>query len=114
MRRLFNLGWVTSSRQSLVFQSKLDASLDAGDDHFQCYGIEPAFRDDNIGIAFRRLNKFQVHGADSIQILLDNRIAGTASFSNIALQPANEADVRICIYKDFYIKQGTQLHFGKY
>ncbi len=41
--------------------------------HFYCHPIVATLRDDQIGIAFARLDKVEMHGAHRFQILLYNR-----------------------------------------
>ncbi len=72
-----------------------------------------AFRDDDIGIALGWLDKFQVHGTDSVQILLDHGIGRAPAFVDVPLETADEAQVSIGIHEDLDIEHLAQRGFGE-
>ena len=93
--------------------SDAQQSFDPRHDDIHRHGIQAAFGDDDIGIALGRLDKFQVHGADGGQVLVDDRLGGATALGDVALQAADEADIGIRIDEDLDIEQLAQLGFGK-
>ena len=71
--------------------------LDLAQQHLQCNGVEPAFRNDDIHILLARFYKLLMHGLYRIHILADNRIKGTATLLNISEQPTDQSDVCVGI-----------------
>ena len=74
---------------------------DPRDDHIDRHRVEPAAGDDNVGVALGRLDELQVHGAHRPQILLDHRLDRPPALGDIALQPADEAQVALGIDEQF-------------
>ena len=65
---------------------RLNHPLNLGDDHLNTFFILAAVGDNYISMALAGFDKFQVHGSDGSQILLDDVIYGAASFQYVALQ----------------------------
>lgn len=61
--------------------------------------IITAFGDDNIGIFLAGLHKLLMHGLHGIDILVDHGFQTSGPFHDIPLDPADQADIRIRIYK---------------
>ena len=71
-----------------------------------------AFRDDEIGVFFRRLNKSFMHRLNRAQILVMDRLDAPTTFLDIAEYPAEDAYIRISINKDFDIKHIAEVLVG--
>ncbi len=85
----------------------------AGGYHLHRDGVQPAFGDDHIGIAFGRLDKLHVHGADGGEVLVDDHLGRPAALGDVALQAADEADVGVGIDKNLDIEQLAQIRVAK-
>ncbi len=79
--------------------------FDSADDEIESDGVEAALRDDEIGVSLGRLDELEMHGTDGLEPLIDDRLDGSAAFGEIAIQPADEADVRIGIDKELDIDE---------
>ena len=61
--------------------------------------IITAFGDDDIGIFLAGLHKLLMHGLHGIDILVDHGFQTSGPFHDIPLDPADQADIGIRIYK---------------
>ncbi len=69
------------------------------------YLVISSLRDDDIGIAFGRFNKLQVHGLYSFLITFEHLNHCSASLGNIPVYNPAQPVIRICIHINFYILQ---------
>ncbi len=76
--------------------------------HVRSHAVEAAIQDNDIRKAFGGFNKLNVTGADGSKILVNHGIDCSAAFLQVALQAANEADIRISIHKYLHINQLAQ------
>ena len=67
-------------------------------------GVLATLRHDNIGEAFFRLDKGQVHRADGGQILADDALGRTPALGHVALEPADEAQIGVRIHVDLHVE----------
>lgn len=74
------------------------------DAHF----IVAAFGNDDVGVSFAGLDEFEVHGADSFLILLDDGFQSPAALEHVTDQAANEADIGVGIDEDLQVHQISQ------
>jgi hypothetical protein len=84
-----------------------------GHNHVQGSGIVTTFRNDNVGVALGWLDEFQVHRADSMQILFDHGIGRSPAFVDVPLQAADESEVGIRIHEDLDVEHFPERRFGE-
>jgi len=60
--------------------------------------VSPA-RNDDVGVTLARLDELEMHRLDGGQILLDDLVERPAADVSVALDPANEPDVRVSVYE---------------
>src|SRR3972149_3245438 len=82
---------------------------DPCDDHIHRHSVEPPFGEDHIGIALGRLDELEMHGSHAGLILLNHTVDRPAALYQIALQPADEADVGIGVDEDFDVEKPAQV-----
>ena len=75
--------------------------------------IMPAFGDNNIGIALRRLDEHLVHGLDRGQILRDDRLQVAAAVAHVAHDAPQDAHIGVRIDKELDVQPLAQLRLGK-
>ena len=63
-----------------------------------------AFGNNQIGVAFRRLDKLEVHRAHGGVILRDDGFDRATAFDNIALKPSNKSNIVGSINENFDIQ----------
>ena len=56
--------------------------------------VAAAAGDDDIGKVFGWLDKLEIHGTDSVFILLKNAVDASSAFVNISFQAPHQADVQ--------------------
>src|SRR5205085_2415661 len=61
------------------------------------------FRNDHIRMAFRRLDKFEVHRSDRALILLERSLKGSSALGDVPSQAAHQTDIVRCIDKYSYV-----------
>src|SRR5579883_3238053 len=86
----------------------LNGVEDGGANQFDGDVVLAALRHDDVGVAFRRLDKGNVHRSDGGKILRDHTLHRPPTVAYIAQQPANEAQVSIGIHKDLDIEEVAQ------
>eukprot|EP00327_Prymnesium_parvum_P028707 CAMPEP_0195579036 /NCGR_PEP_ID=MMETSP0814-20130614/13180_1 /TAXON_ID=97485 /ORGANISM="Prymnesium parvum, Strain Texoma1" /LENGTH=334 /DNA_ID=CAMNT_0040715673 /DNA_START=107 /DNA_END=1107 /DNA_ORIENTATION=+ len=82
--------------------------LESGDHHLQRDRVE-ASGDDHVGVALARLDELIVHRPDGIEVLADHRAHLAATLADVALQPADEADIRVRVDEDLDVEHVSQL-----
>jgi hypothetical protein len=77
----------------------LQSPLDLSDDHLDRDRVVSAARDDHVRVALARLDEFAMHRLNGREVLLDDLVEWPAANVGIALDAANEPDVRICVHE---------------
>lgn len=77
--------------------------LDFSDDHFDRYRVVAAARDDDVCVTFARLDELEVHRLHRGKVLIDDLAKWPASRREVALDSADEANVRIGIDENFHV-----------
>src|SRR5436853_737028 len=95
---LRNLFLVACQRRANLARDKIDSNV-----------VETAFRNDNVRVPFRGLDKLKVHRPDDGRILADDRFDSTAALVNIAIKAANESNIGVGVDKNLKIHQAPQL-----
>ena len=72
----------------------------------------PAFGDNNIGVALRRLDEHLVHGLDRGQILRDDRLQVAAAVAHVAHDAPQDAHIGIRVDKELDVQPLAQLGLG--
>src|SRR5687767_3500494 len=83
----------------------VDTLPDLRDDHLDRDRIVSASWNNDVCIAFARLDELQVHRLDSRQVLLDDLREGAAAGGHVALDPPDEADICVCVDEDLDVAQ---------
>ena len=73
-------------------------TLDAVNDHFQCNQILATLQNNQVGVLLTGFHKLLVHGLDSLQILIENRLNASATLGNIATNTASQAYICIRVH----------------
>ena len=73
----------------------------------------PAFGDDNIGVALRRLDEHLVHGLDRREILRDDRLQVAAAVAHVAHDAPQDAHIGVRVDKELDVQPVAQLRLGK-
>lgn len=68
-------------------------SLEVCEDEVCCDGGVAIAWDDEVGVIAGGFDKCVVHWAHGLEVLLGNRLGGTPTFTNVAVDAANEAEV---------------------
>ena len=89
---------------SYVRKDKVQYAEDMVVQHFQRTFILEARGHDEIRPAFAGLNELQVHGADELQILLDDALQCTSALQCVTLDAPQDADVRVGVHEDLDIQ----------
>src|SRR5271156_5788599 len=76
--------------------------------------VVPAFRNDHIGVALRRLDKLQMHRPHGLHVLVHDHLRGAPAIAYIAHQAPDEAQVRVGIHEDFDVQHVAQRFIFKY
>jgi VWFA-related protein len=94
--------------QSIDFDAKDDLSehgTDFPNKQINAGCIEASLGKDNVRVAHCRFYELQVHGADRIEVLFDDGFDAPAPRANVALESADEPEVRVAIHENFEIHQ---------
>lgn len=83
-------------------------------DHVEGGSIESAFGYDDVRVALRRLDEFQVHWPDRGLILPDDRLGGPAALCKVALEPADKSQIGIGVDVDFDVEHLSERGFREY
>jgi len=75
----------------------LQSPLNLSDDHLDGDRVVPAARNYHVGVTLARLYELKMHRLDGGQVLLDDFVERPPTNVGVALDPANEPDVRIRI-----------------
>ena len=73
----------------------LQSPLNLSDDHLDGDRIVSAARNYHISVTLARLYELKMHGLNRGQILFDDFVERPSANAGVALDPANEPDVRI-------------------
>ena len=73
----------------------------------------PAFGDNNIGVALRRLDEHLMHGLDRGQILRDDRLQIAAAVAHVAHDAPQDAHIGVRVHKELDVQPIAQLGLGK-
>src|SRR5690349_449356 len=83
--------------------------LDVAGDEVNADLVEPAFGDDHVGVAFRRLDELQVHRPHGRLVLRDDGFDGAAALVDVAVEAADEAYVGVAVYENLHVHQAAHL-----
>ena len=72
-----------------------------------------ALGNDDISVAFRRLDKLHVHRPDSGQVLFDHRVNRPSAFGNVTPEPSDETNVVGRVHKNLYVHLLEKARIGK-
>lgn len=87
--------------------------LDAADDQIEGDRVVTTVGDDDVGVAFARFDKFEVHGAHGGEVLFDDRFLGAPALVDVALQAADEAEIGVGVDKDAHVHLLAQIFITK-
>src|SRR5690606_12133509 len=67
--------------------------LNAGLQHLDADPVMAALRQDDVGVALRRLHEFEMHGPHRPEVLLDHHLDRASAVADVAPEPPDEADI---------------------
>ena len=71
--------------------------------------VGSALRDDEVGIAFGRLDELFVHGLQDVPIAVEHHLCGASALNRVALDDADQSFVRVGINEDFQVHEVAHL-----
>jgi len=81
----------------------LQSPLDLSDYHLDRDRIVATARNDDVRVAFTRLDEFVVHRLNGGEVLLDDLIERPAADMGVALDAANEPDVGVRVDEHLHV-----------
>ena len=92
-----------------IYSLTVDDGANVLDEHRHSHRVETTLGDDDIGIAFRWLDKLLVHRLHRSGVLRDDRLHRSSSLTHIAQDASCQAHIGIGIDKDLDIQDVAQL-----
>src|SRR5262249_47530401 len=105
--------WVSRRSNEALFRSRTGRAdghqnlADTGRENVR--GDIRLFADDEVRILARRLKKLMMHRPDGVVVLPDNPVERAAALTDVAMQAANEADVRFDVQVNFDVEEIAQI-----
>src|SRR5215467_2693301 len=77
-------------------------------DQVDADGVEAALGNYYVGVSLGWFHELEMHWPDGHHVLFDHRLERPPSLMNVAIQPANEANIGVGIDKNLEVHQAAQ------